>query len=243
MCHHGATAVKGYFSIGLYVCKAFIELRHAKHILKLDSIDVKVVDALLEDGRASLRAIAHETGLTTPTVSNHLSRLTKAGLIVKFVPLLNFNAVDQGIVSMVTLKVPPSEVDRLAKWFGGLGEVAGVYITAEEHRMVLKVRAENLHELESFLAQAASRGCEVVASQIISSIVKDEQPVRLKSGIGLEMRCDFCKGPISGSRPYTVKVGPASYYFCCRICRRAYLEKHGSRMEAIRSRAKGTKTT
>ena len=206
--------------------------------MKLDSIDVKVVDALLEDGRASLREVAQRTGLTTPTVSNHLSRLTKAGLIVKFVPLLSFDAVDQGIVSMVTLKVPPTEADRLSKWFGGLGEVAGVYVTAEEHRIVLKVRAESVRELEGFLDRATNRGCEVVASQIVSRIVKDEQPVRLKSGSGLEMRCDFCKGPISSNRPYTVKLGPAGYYFCCRICRRSYLEKHRSRMEAIKSRAK-----
>lgn len=204
--------------------------------MKLDSIDIKIVDALLKDGRASLREIAHETSLTTPTVSNHLSRLTRAGLIVKFVPLLNFDAMDQGIISMVTLKVPPSEVGKLAKRFGELQEVAGVYVTAEEHKIVLKVHTENMHELESFLARIANRGCEVVNSQIISSVVKDEQPVKLRSGISLEMHCDFCKGPISGNRPYTIKVGPASYYFCCRICRRSYLEKHGSRMEAIRTR-------
>ncbi|MDV3244258.1 MAG: winged helix-turn-helix transcriptional regulator [Nitrososphaerales archaeon] len=212
--------------------------------MKLDSIDIKIVDALLKDGRASFRDVAQETSLTTPTVSNHLSRLTKAGLIVKFVPLLNLDAIDQGIISIVTLKVPPSEVGKLAKRFSELGEVAGVYVTAEEHKIMLKVHTENMHELESFLARIVpSRGCEVVTSQIISSIVKDEQPIKLKSGISLEMHCDFCKGPISGNRPYTIKVGPASYYFCCRICRRSYLDKHGSRMEAIKSRAKRRKTS
>lgn len=210
----------------------------------MDSIDVRILDVLLKNGRASLREIAQETSLTTPTVSSHFSRLNRAGLIVKFVPLLNLDAIDQGIISMVTLKVLPSKVGALAKNFAELGEVAGVYVTAQEHKIMLKVHTENVHELESFLAKKlSSHGCEVLTSQIISSIVKDEQPVKLKSGISLEMHCDFCKGPIGGNRPYTIKVGPASYYFCCRICRRSYLDKHGSRMEAIKSRAKRRKTS
>jgi len=58
----------------------------------------------------------------------------KGRLIKKFVPLLNLDAIDQGIVSVVTLKVPPSEVNTLAKKLAGSEEVAGVYVTAGEHR-------------------------------------------------------------------------------------------------------------
>ncbi|TLY15385.1 MAG: Lrp/AsnC family transcriptional regulator [Thaumarchaeota archaeon] len=83
--------------------------------LKLDAIDISILDAFLNDGRASLRDVARETSLSTPTVSSHLSRLMKGRLIKKFVPLLNLDAIDQGIVSVVTLKVPPSEVNTLAK--------------------------------------------------------------------------------------------------------------------------------
>ena len=82
--------------------------------MKLDAIDISILDAFLNDGRASLREVARETSLSTPTVSSHLSRLMKGRLIKKFIPLLNLDAIDQGIVSVVTLKVPPSEVNTMA---------------------------------------------------------------------------------------------------------------------------------
>jgi YHS domain-containing protein len=104
---------------------------------------------------------------------------------------------------------------------------------------MLKVRSESVREQENFLMETVTkRGYEVVASQIISSIVKDEQPVKLKSGVTLEMKCDLCKGPITTNRPYNIKVGTSSYYFCCKTCRRSYLDKHRPRMEAAKSRAK-----
>jgi len=206
--------------------------------LKLDAIDISILDAFLNDGRASLREVARETSLSTPTVSSHLSRLMKGRLIKKFIPLLNLDAIDQGIVSVVTLKVPPSEVNTMAKKLAGSEEVAGVYVTSGEHRIILKVHAESVHELEHFLSETvANRGCVVVASEILSSIVKDEQPVKLKSGVTLALKCDFCKGPISNNRPYNIKVGNSRYYFCCKTCRRTYLDKHRSRLEAAKSRA------
>ena len=34
---------------------------------QLDDYDVRILKALLRDGRKSFRAISHETGITTPT--------------------------------------------------------------------------------------------------------------------------------------------------------------------------------
>ena len=49
---------------------------------------MKILRALMRDGRASYREIATRTSLTTPTVSLRLSRMGKGGLVRGFEPVI-----------------------------------------------------------------------------------------------------------------------------------------------------------
>ncbi|HUI86629.1 MAG TPA: winged helix-turn-helix transcriptional regulator, partial [Nitrososphaerales archaeon] len=73
--------------------------------MQCDEVDLKILQALLNDGRASLRQIAERTSLTTPTVSSRLTRMLKSGTIKKFVPILSSDSVHGGIAALVTLKM------------------------------------------------------------------------------------------------------------------------------------------
>ncbi len=46
-----------------------------------ENLDAKLVNALLGDGRASLRSLAEELDVSVTTVSNHLSDLEDEGVI------------------------------------------------------------------------------------------------------------------------------------------------------------------
>jgi hypothetical protein len=39
---------------------------------------------------------------------------------------------------------------------------------------------------------------------------------------------------VSRARPYTIAAGSSRYYFCCKTCRNAYLDKFGSRLAKTR---------
>jgi DNA-binding Lrp family transcriptional regulator len=64
---------------------------------QLDDYDVRILKALLRDGRKSFRAISHETGITTPTVKARFNRLVNVGFIKAVSPILDFNVVEQTI--------------------------------------------------------------------------------------------------------------------------------------------------
>ncbi|SHO46018.1 putative transcriptional regulator, AsnC family [Nitrosotalea sinensis] len=49
--------------------------------LKLDDIDLAILESLVKDGRKSFRQISRETKVSTPTVKLHYERLVNAGLI------------------------------------------------------------------------------------------------------------------------------------------------------------------
>jgi hypothetical protein len=73
----------------------------------------------------------------------------------------------------------------------------------------------------------------VASSQIVTSIVKEEPPSRLPSDLTINLKCDYCHGEVTSSRPYTLAAGPSHYYFCCRTCRKAYLDKYGARLAKL----------
>lgn len=199
--------------------------------LKPDGTDVKILEALMEDGRASLRQIARRTLLTTPTVSARMARMTRAGLIKKFVPVLSADSVNRGVLALVSLKVDSSAAEKVAKDLAKLREVENIYMTTGQN-ITLKVVLDDVKGLQSFLERSTLRrhGVDVTSSQIITSIIKEEPASLLPGVLTMNLKCDYCHGEVTSGRPYTIAAGPSHYYFCCKTCRKAYLDRFGSRL-------------
>jgi Lrp/AsnC family leucine-responsive transcriptional regulator len=208
-------------------------------IVNPDAIDVKILEALMDDARASLRQIARRTSLTTPTVSARLARMMKAGLIKKFVPIISADSVNRGVLALVTLKISSSSAEKTAKDLARLREVEAVYLTTGQS-ITFKVTLDSVRELRSFLNENVlrRRGAEITSSQIITSTVKEEPPSLLPSMLAMNLKCDYCRGDVTSSRPYTLGAGSSHYYFCCKPCRQAYLDKHGQRLVKARRKFK-----
>ena len=207
--------------------------------MKLDSIDISILKELNKDGRASFRQIARRTLLSTPTVSNRFERMNRAGLIKKFTPVYNLDAMENsGITALLTLRASPSRTTQIANGLCNMPEVFGVFIISAQNNLIARVNLPNLRALQQFLTSASLKrlGAEVIGSQIITETVKDEHPLPIADSPQLKLRCDFCKGQISASRPFTINVASTKYYFCCKICKKSYLEKYGQKISRINAR-------
>lgn len=202
--------------------------------MKPDAVDTRILEALMADGRASFREIARKTSLTTPTVSARYARMTKAGLITKFVPVLSADSVDHGVNCLVTLSVGSASAQRIADDLAELKEVEAVYMTTGQS-ITLKVSLDSAQELQSFLAKNLNkrRGVTVTSNQIITSTVKEEPASIVPGDLMIDLKCDYCGGEVTSSRPYTLTAGPSHYYFCCKTCRKDYLGEHGERLAKI----------
>ena len=205
--------------------------------MKPDAIDTKILEALMADGRASFREIAKRTSLTTPTVSARLARMTKAGLIKKFVPILSADSVNRGVMALVTLKTNSASAQKIADELAELREVEAVYMTTGQS-ITLKVTLETAQGVQSFLAKnlLKRRGIDVTSSQIITSTVKEEPIPLLPGSLVMNLKCDYCGGDVTSTRPYTIATGSSHYYFCCKTCRKDYLAEHGKRLAKVSSK-------
>ena len=64
---------------------------------------------------------------------------------------------------------------------------------------------------------------------------REESENNIKKGIGIQLKCDFCKGPVSG-KTHVFKFGNFERFFCCTECRSAYKKKYSGRIEALMKR-------
>src|SRR5712691_6809125 len=60
--------------------------------------------------------------------------------------------------------------------------------------------------------------------------IKSVSPIlNIKKGIGIQLKCDFCRGPISG-KMHVFKFANFERFFCCIECRSAYKKKYSGRI-------------
>ncbi len=85
--------------------------------MKLDDIDLTLLDALQDDAAAPLATLAERCGVSAPTVLRRIRRLEAAGLIERRVALLQSEklaaALGEGLLAIVELTLERQGVEHL----------------------------------------------------------------------------------------------------------------------------------
>lgn len=194
--------------------------------VKIDETDVYILKALLEDGRATYRAMAKSLALSTPTIEARIKKMRETGLIRKTVPLINADMLGENITIIVMATADFQNLDQISEALNQFDEIREAYITSGEHNLILKVAVYDISELQEFTQQKLAQvpGIKLSSSYVITQTVKEEQRTRLRPGMRLRLRCEKCKAEIKGE-PITVKVGDRTRYFCCKVCAGTYPQK------------------
>lgn len=162
--------------------------------------------------------------------------MMKSGMIKRFVPLLDPDSLGSRVVVFVTMKAAPPAVEALAERFATLPEVEGVYVTTGANNVTLKIALTDVQELQQFLKERVMQdGVEISTSQIAIEVLKDEPPSLAARALEMRLTCEHCGGDVSSNRPYNIVGGGIHYYFCCKTCRKAYIEEHASRLSKLTS--------
>ena len=87
----------------------------------------KLVNALSEDGRASLRSLADELGVSVTTVSNHLEELEKSGVITGYGPDIDYDALGYDVTAILQLKVEGGAISEISAELENESQMLSVY--------------------------------------------------------------------------------------------------------------------
>jgi DNA-binding Lrp family transcriptional regulator len=101
-----------------------------------ENLDQKLVNALLGDGRASLRSLAEDLDVSVTTVSNHLSDLEEQGIIRGYTPNVDYDKLGYDVTAILQLKVEGSELVEVTESLAEHKQMVSVYEVTGDHDIV-----------------------------------------------------------------------------------------------------------
>ena len=150
----------------------------------LDAIDRKILAHLQRDGRASLAELAANVGLSPSPCLRRIKLMEKAGVISRYVAVLDQQAVGLPVSVFVSVKLERQReqaLERFAKTIARWPEVLECYLMTGPRDYWLRVVVPDLAAYERFLKQKLTRleGSASIESSFALEQVKytNERPV------------------------------------------------------------------
>jgi Lrp/AsnC family leucine-responsive transcriptional regulator len=199
--------------------------------MKLDARDSKILELLQRDARTSLKEIAEQTGLTSPTVSARLKALEDLGAIQGYHAQISPGALGQGTMFLI-VRSKPSDMDVVADSLASLPLVREVHITGGGKAIVTAV-FRSLTDQERVMSDIGEIPQVQEYDHYILVETRKREPLAIVTeGAQVSIQCYFCKNPIEGT-PHKIRLDDRDHFFCCPICEREYRKKYNE----IKSRA------
>ena len=119
----------------------------------LDKIDHIILEALLQDGRASFSAIARETKLTDVAIKKRVESLKRRNIISGISVDLNYRSLGYENPIFVQIRSEVSKNKDIIKKLNNMDFVLELYQVLGEYNLIAKLIVPSLETAEKFISQ------------------------------------------------------------------------------------------
>jgi Lrp/AsnC family transcriptional regulator, leucine-responsive regulatory protein len=126
----------------------------------LDATDRKILAVLQEDGRISLSDLATRVALSPSPCLRRIRRLERAGIIARYVAVLDQAKVGLPVSVFVSIKLESQRVEALERFKKAIAkwpEVLECYLMTGPRDYLLRIVVADLAAYEQFLKQKLTR--------------------------------------------------------------------------------------
>ncbi len=117
----------------------------------MDATDQQLLSLLRKDARTSVAILARKLGVSRGTVSNRITKLEDAGIIVGYTVRLRPDSQPQEISAWMSVAVEGNETRAVITSLLGEPGVSALHDTNGRWDLLAELRAENLSELSRVL--------------------------------------------------------------------------------------------
>ena len=121
--------------------------------MKLDATDIKILELLQKDARATTKSLSSQLNLSTTPVFERIKRLERDGIINKYVALIDAKKVDLLLTAFISISLTKHTRMYLEKFVNEVNnypEVMECYHIAGNFDFLLKVLVRDIEAYESF---------------------------------------------------------------------------------------------
>ena len=146
-------------------------------MMKLDEIDIKILDILQNDGRITNAKLASHIGISPPAMLERVKRLESSGTISKFVALIDRKNVGVGVMAFVSVSLAVHQMSSLDSFIAKiqeLDEVLECYQISGDSDFILKVALKSLDNYSDFVINRLTGidGIQNIKSTFVLKTVK-----------------------------------------------------------------------
>ncbi|MEO8457289.1 MAG: Lrp/AsnC family transcriptional regulator [Chloroflexota bacterium] len=125
---------------------------------ELDFIDLKILEILQQDGRASHSAIGEAVGLSQPSVHERVKKLEQRGIIRGYAAIVDPEALGLDVLAYVSVRLSDYRPEDIAAAVADLPEVIETHHIAGDECFIVKVRCGTTKDLQEILQQIWKAG-------------------------------------------------------------------------------------
>ncbi|MER8433507.1 Lrp/AsnC family transcriptional regulator [Mesorhizobium caraganae] len=137
----------------------------------LDELDRKLLDILVKDSRTSLKDLAQQVGLSSPSVSERLRRLEERGVIRAFTVEIDPEALGYPLQAIVRIRPLPGKLHIVQQLIEEIPEFGECDKVTGDDCFVARLYVRSMSELDKLLDRIADK------AETSTAIIK-AQPIR-----------------------------------------------------------------
>jgi len=140
----------------------------------IDELDQRILDVLLTDSRISLKQLAEQVGLSSPSVSERLRRLEERGVIRQYTVDIDPKALGYTLQAIVRVRPMPGKLHIVQKLIEEIPEIGECDKVTGEDCFIARLYVRSIDQLDHILDRVADH------AETNTAIVK-AQPVKRRA--------------------------------------------------------------
>jgi Lrp/AsnC family leucine-responsive transcriptional regulator len=149
----------------------------------MDSTDIKILEMLQKNGREAHSNIAKAVGLSAPSVSERIKKLSSEGIVHRYTAILNDKRIGKELTAFVNVYISnPRYEEAFVKEVTKLDDVLECHHVTGDYSYLLKVKTRNTATLEEIIARKirAIPGVARTLTNVVLSSLKEETYLNLE---------------------------------------------------------------
>ena len=139
--------------------------------MQIDDISWALLEELQADGRASYKELGERVGLTPPAIAERMRKLEKAGVIVGYRPVIDYEALGYPILAVIRLKASGGGVGEIDQLVEDIPEILECHRVTGSESHVIRAIVRTTGHLEELL-EVLRLHAETITNIVTSSPVR-----------------------------------------------------------------------
>ncbi len=143
---------------------------------KLDTPDERILSALQDDGRLTMKSLAEQIGMSSPAVIERVRRLEERGMLTGYRGLVDPAAVGRPLSVIISTAVSQPNQEKFLDLLKGHDAVEEVVRVSGARNFLIRAHFAGTAELEEMMNALGSL-TEVIEAEIVLSMPVQDSPI------------------------------------------------------------------